>query len=229
MNRNSLLVMSAGVFLTAAALRADISLTFDPSYPSTPAFFSTDPEPLTVAQRGVTGTRQLRQTFQLSQSVTVSEITVSLALGGTDGGLTLSFYEVDDVNAATWTAGNLMKTLTLGTNVDLLISTNRLGLSLTGSDIFSLPQRDSGTLGYGIEISNADGVSTIGNVRHSNNGTDNFLGGRFYTETGAQSGSGNRDIGLALVGAAVVPEPGALALSGLGAFLLFQLRRRFRG
>jgi hypothetical protein len=228
MIRNSFLVLAGGVLLTTVALRADITLSIDPNYPSTPALFTLDPEPLTVAQRGIAGTRQLRQTFQLSQSLSVSDITLSLALNGTDGGLLLSFYQVDDVNAASWTAGSLVKTLTIGTNVDLPSTTARLGLTLTGGDIFTLPQRDSGTAGYGIEIANVDGVSTVGNIRHSNNGSDNFLNGKYYTETGAQSGTGNRDFGVALVGTSAIPEPGTLALAGLGAMLVFRLRRRVR-
>jgi hypothetical protein len=227
MIRNLFFAFAAGALLSAATTRAGISLTADPSYPASPAFFSLDPEPLTVAQRGVTATRQLRQTFQLSQSIIVSDITVSLALSGTDGGLVLNFFEVADVNATTWTAGSLVKSLTLATSVDLPTSTARVGLSLTGADTFTLLQRDSGTLGYGIEIANVDGVSTIGNVRHSNNGVDNFTGGRFYTESGGQSGAGDRDFGLALVGAPV-PEPGVCLLAGLGATGLFLLRRRIR-
>ena len=221
------LFASISLLFLAASVRADIALTIDPSYPSNPPLFTIDPEPLTVAQRGITGTRQLRQTFQLSSTLAVDSITLSLVLNGTNGGLVVSFYEVADVNAATWAAGSLVKTLTLSTNVDLPTTTTRLGLSLSGGDIFTLSQRDSGTTGYGIEIANADGVQTIGNIRHSNNGVDNFAGGRFYTESGAQSGNGDRDFGLALAGA-VVPEPETYLLAGLGAMSLLLFRRWMR-
>lgn len=206
---------------------ADISLTADPpDYGASPVMFTLDPELYSPAQRGVAGTRQLRQTFQLSQTVDVNDIILSLALNGTDGGLVLNFYQVADVNASSWTPGDLIKTLSLDTSVDLPTSSARLELSLTGSDVFTLAQRDTGTEGYGIEVSNFDGTSTIGNFRHSNDGTEHYLFGRFYKEDGSPSGTG-RDLGVSLSGV-VVPEPATAALIGFGAFALLCLRRRAR-
>lgn len=198
---NQFILLSAiGVLLGSPSAQGAVTLTADPSYPASPKVFTVDPESFTPGARGVTGTRQLRQTFQLSQSIDVDGIVLSLAGTGTDGGLVLSFYELADVNASSWSAGTLVNTITLTTAVNLPTSTARLGLTLSGVDVFTLPQRDTGTSGYGIEISNFDGVSNIGSLRHSNDGSDNYTDGKFYTETGLQSGSGERDIALALTG-----------------------------
>lgn len=227
MIRRILLATTATLLLGTGSSFADITLTADPpDYGASPAMFTLDPELYSPAQRGVAGTRQLRQTFQLSQTVDVNDIILSLAMSGTDGGMVLNFYQVADVNASSWTPGDLIKTLSLDTNVDLPTSTARLELTLTGSDVFTLAQRDTGTEGYGIEVSNNDGISTIGNFRHSNDGTEHYLLGRFYKETGSPSGTG-RDLGVSLSGI-VVPEPATAALIGFGALALVGLRRRVR-
>jgi hypothetical protein len=142
---------------------------------------------------------------------------------GTDGGIIVNLFEVDDVNATTFTPGNLIKTLTVPTSVDIPDSMSRLGLRLTDSDVFLLPQRNTGTQGYGLEISNADNTTTIGQIRHSNSGTDEFLGGKYYTETGGQSGTGNRDFGVALN---PVPEPATLLLAAISLAAWRPRRRR---
>lgn len=194
------------LLVAAARLEADVLLTVDPAYPVAPAVATTDPEAFSPGARGITTTRQLRQTFQLTQSIDVEEIVLSFAASGTDGGLIVRFYEIADVNATTWSPGALVHTLSLDTGVDLPSSVVRLGISLSGGDTFTLPARSAGAIGYGIEISNFDGTSNIGSLRHSNNGVDHYVAGKFYTEGGGESGAGERDIGLTLTG---TPSSGA--------------------
>jgi hypothetical protein len=155
----------------------------------------------------VTGTRQLRQTFQNPAEFIVGEIILSLETSGADGGLVLDFFQVADVNANTWVPlGDPIETITLPVTTDLPDTTARIGFTLTESSLFTLPARNTGTEGYGIEISNVDQTTAIGNMRHSNSGTDDFTFGKYYTETGGQSGTGTRDLGVWLV-ASTAPPP----------------------
>jgi hypothetical protein len=203
--------LAAGAVMIALfagqAARGAVILTADPPVPASPAVVTIDPEGLGTAERGITGTRQLRQTFQNPADFIVGEIVLSLEMTGNDGGLVLDFYEVADVNATTWLPlGEAIETITLPVTTDLPASTMRLGLTLTESSLFSLPGRNTGTEGYGIEISNLDEVMNIGTIHHSNSGTDAFTLGRYYTETGGQSGTGNRDFGVWLL-ASTAPPP----------------------
>jgi hypothetical protein len=210
------------LFAGAPMAHSAIILTADADYGSPPTVFTIDPEGLGTAERGIAATRQLRQTFQTSGTLNVGEIVLSLNTNGSDGGLIIDVFEVDDVNATTFTPGNLVKTLTVPTSVDIPDSMTRLGLTLTGADVFTLPQRNTGTQGYGLEISNADDTTTVGVIRHTNSGTDEFVGGRYYTETGGQSGSGNRDFGVALN---PVPEPTSLLLAVISSVAMWPFRR----
>ncbi|HJQ82267.1 MAG TPA: hypothetical protein VJ828_20055, partial [Lacipirellulaceae bacterium] len=115
-------------------------------------------------------------------------------------GLQIRIYEVDDV-FANWAPGNLVKEFVFPTlPADLgASSTVRLGLTLTGADIFTLPARSTGSMGYGIEYSNNDGVNLLGLLRHTSTAAtseDYYPTGRYLTEGGG--GNANRDTGLAL-------------------------------
>jgi hypothetical protein len=111
--------------------------------------------------------------------------------------MTLNLYEIADVNANTWTAGNLVHTITIPIG-SLPLTIDFLGINLTGTDVFTLPQRNEGVTGYGLELSQIDTANaTTGTWRHSNDGVDEYTTGKFYIETGAQS-SATRDLGLAL-------------------------------
>jgi hypothetical protein len=200
-----------------------IILTADPDYGSPPAVFTIDPEGLGTAERGIATTRHLRQTFQTSTTLNVGEIVLSLNSNGSDGGLIVNVFEVDDVNAVPFAPGNLVKSLTVPTSVDIPDSMSRLGLTLSGADTFLLPQRNTGTQGYGLEISNADDTTTIGTIRHTNSGTDEFAMGRYYDESGNAPGSGLRDFGVALN---PVPEPASFLLAVIGSVAASWRRRR---
>jgi hypothetical protein len=197
------LVIVLGV---GSVARSAVILTVDPPVPASPAAATIDPEGLGTAQRGVAADRQLRQTFQNPAEFIVGEIILSMDSSGADGGLVLDFYEVADVNATTWMPlGEAIETISLPLTTDLPDTTSRIGFTLTESSLFTLPARNTGTEGYGIEISNLDATTNIGLIRHTNSGTDEFLTGRYYTETGGQSGTGNRDFGVWLLPSSTPP------------------------
>ncbi|MCA9260027.1 MAG: hypothetical protein KDA61_12535, partial [Planctomycetales bacterium] len=190
------------------------------------------------AGRGLAADRNLRQTFQNPQTFDVQQIVLSqrVEAGGVNAGYEMRIYEVDDVNADTWTPGALVAEILFPTGSVLPVtSLSRLGFALSDADVFTLPQRNDGVMGYGIEISNGDDATTIGTIRHTNftdvdgNLVDYYATGKFYTESGGQSGSGHRDIGLALSPSVLdvpIPEPTAAALAAVG--LVAGLRRRRR-
>ncbi|MCA9188909.1 MAG: hypothetical protein R3E01_05000 [Pirellulaceae bacterium] len=192
----------------AAPSNAAVTLTSDPEYPAFPDVFTLDPELFAPAQRGLANTRALRQTFQSDSTFTVGEIIIGIASQGNPGGININVYEVDDVLAETWTPGNLVKNIVVPEGDPIPTSTARLGFTLSESDLFELPARNTDATGYGIEFSVVDQTSTIGLLRHSNSGEDGYLNGVFYTESGGQS-SPTRDLGIALIGTnALVPLDG---------------------
>jgi hypothetical protein len=220
--------------LIASGGRADVILSGDPPYPMDAVVFTVDPEGKDTNQRGITGTRNLRQTFQNPVTFDVNQIVVGIDVDAAapTAGLQIRIFEVNDVIAAPWAAGNLVKQFIIPTvPADLAAaSTMRLGITLTGSDIFTLPQRNTGNMGYGIEYSNNDGASVFGLLRHTNTSAteDYYLPGRYLTETGG--GNVARDTGLALVGVvANPPTPGDVDDNGIVNMLDFDpIRDNFR-
>ena len=226
----------AGILsLHVSTVRADVILSGDPPYPTNAFVFTVDPEGKDQNQRGITATRTLRQTFQNPTNFNVDQIVASIDVdaGAVTAGLQVRIFEVDDVLAAPWAAGNLMKQFTVTTvPADLsTTSTMRLGITLTGADIFTLPQRNTGNMGYGIEYSNNDGVGLFGLLRHTSvaaTSEDYYLTGRYLTETGG--GNVNRDTGLALAGTISNPgTPGDVDGNGVVNLLDFDpIRENFR-
>jgi hypothetical protein len=188
----------------ASAARCAVTTAADPMYPPFPNVFTTDPLAVTNANRGITADRNLRQTFKNPTTIDVGQIVLGFDVNTPAGGMIIDFYEVDDVNAAMWSPGTLVHTITLP---DLTVATSqRLGITLTDADIFELPARFAGTTGYGIELSNADVTTTIGTWIHTLDGIDHYPDGVFYTETGEISGSDpTRDVGVALLSANAPP------------------------
>jgi hypothetical protein len=159
---------------------------------------------VTNGNRGITADRNLRQTFKNPTTIDVGEIVLGFDVNTPAGGMVIDFYEVDDVLAPTWTPGALVHTITIP---DLSVATNqRLGITLTGADVFALPARSAGTTGYGIELSNFDAATTIGTWAHTFDAIDHYPNGVFYIESGELSGADPlRDVGLALRAANAPP------------------------
>ncbi len=230
-------VAAASILLTGAiAAHAEVILSGDPDYPLDAVVFTVDPEGKDTNQRGITATRALRQTFQNPDTFDVDRIVAGINVDDANAataGLQIRVYEVDDVLAANWAPGNLVKEFIFPTLPAELgaSSTVRLGLTLTGADIFTLPARSAGSMGYGIEYSNNDGVNLLGLLRHTSTAAaseDYYPAGRYLTETGG--GNANRDSGLALAGApASTPVPGDVDGNGQVNMLDFDpIRANFR-
>lgn len=198
----------------ASVSRAGIMTTADEAYPAAPIVFTADPLLHNPANRGLTTDRELRQTFKNPTTFDVRKIVISFDVNdGGASGLRLQFVEVDDVNASTFVAGNLIKTIELPASTYSNTS-DRLGISLSGSDIFTLPRRGDGTTGYALIVSQIDQAATnAGTWDHTNvSATDIYPNGRYYTESNGSQGNGHRDYGLALA----TPEPASLGLMLLG-------------
>lgn len=199
--------LTGSILLTSAmAAQAEVIFAGDPDYPLDAVVFTVDPEGKDTNQRGITATRNLRQTFQNPVTFDVGQIVMGINVddaSAATAGLQIRIYEVDDV-LANWAPGNLVKEFVFPTlPADLgASSTVRLGLTLTGADIFTLPARSTGGMGYGIEYSNSDGVGLFGLLRHTSTAAaseDYYPAGQYLTEGGA--GNTNRDTGLALAAA----------------------------
>jgi hypothetical protein len=198
---------------------AAVTLTADPidRFGVSPTVFTIDPfnPPSTgTAQRGVIGTRHLRQSFKNPTTMNVGEINISfdVSLGGppyggvNDTGLKFAIFQVDDVNAGSWAAGALVREITIPMGT-LPATTQILRLSLTGGDVFPLPARFDGTTGYGIELSTPNADAADGNPGVMIYTTANFYDdGRQYSESGA---SNTRDVGVSMLPSLETPcDPG---------------------
>jgi hypothetical protein len=202
------------LWIGSSSARGAVTLSGDPAYPLDAVVFTVDPEGKDTNQRGITATRNLRQTFQNPMTFDVGQIVAGINVddgGAAAAGLQVRIFEVNDV-LGNWAPGNLVKEFTFPTiPADVgMASTVRLGITLSGPDVFTLPQRNSGALGYGIEYSNNDGVGLFGLLRHTSTAAaseDYYLTGRYLTEGGG--GNANRDTGLALAPApGIEPTPG---------------------
>ncbi|MCA9260026.1 MAG: hypothetical protein KDA61_12530, partial [Planctomycetales bacterium] len=104
----------------AGKAQATVTLTVDPDYPATPGAFTLDPEGLSTAARNLAADRKLRQTFTVDETFFVGGVVLGSVLGGADGGLIMSFFQVDDVNATTWApVGNPIKRITIPVGEDI--------------------------------------------------------------------------------------------------------------
>lgn len=206
-------VATIGVVGLAAAASAAVVASGDPAdrYGQSPAVFTVDPWDAAVtarAERGIANTRELRQTFKNAATFNVGQINLSFDVTGgssvgsaNDTGLKLAFYEVDDVLAANWTPGALIKEITVQPGT-MPGSEQVFRIDLSGGDVFTLPQRNAGTTGYGLQISTPNALSSDGNpglIDFTNmSDMDFYPDGRYYVEQGNASNS-YRDIGLSLI------------------------------
>ena len=219
-------VATVALVACVSVSRAGIIVTSDQPYGVNKEVFTVDPHAGVNANRGFDTTRKLRQSFKNPTTFDVHKIVASVDVNKITGGFILEFFEVADVNVTPIVLGNLVHTLTLPPNTYTNTS-QRLGIVLNGSDIFTLPQRDAGTTGYALQISQVDtSITATGVWVFANTGADNYVNGKFYIESGAQS-SASRDAGLALSSA---PEPSTvcLALVGMAGVVGLWARRRGR-
>lgn len=194
---------------TATSARAAVSVTADPAVPASPNVVTVDPTTAaTGGNIGLADVRMIRQTFKNPATFNVGTIITGFDVTGGVGGFQISFYEVNDVNAADWAstgvAASPLHTVAFPGN--LPGTTNRLQFNLSGPDVFSLPARNAGTQGYAVVFQTVDQVSNPGQFRHTNTATtdtDLYIDGRHYTHTGAAESGGVRDLGLWLLG----PDP----------------------
>lgn len=214
------LIVGAMALVVCVSTYASIVVSADPAYDTGSPVFTLDPELYSPAARNLAGTRQLRQTFQNSTTFDVGQIVLSLIVQSTASGITLEVFEVDDVNASSWAPGVSVATVNVAAG-DMVSSSLRLGIALSGLDVFTLPQRDSGTEGYGIQLSVDDETTNVGAWRHSNDGTDHYTQGIYYSEGGTPPNPA-RDMGVNLI---AVPEPATIGLMGLCGLGLFVARR----
>ncbi len=210
-------------------VQASVTTVGDPAtgYGVSPNVFTVNPFDAAVttrANRGITQNRQLRQTFKNPSTFNVGQINFSFDVTGgstvgsaADTGLKLAFYEVDDVLSANWTPGALIREVTIlpGT---MPASVQMLSISLTGGDVFTLPQRNAGTAGYGVQISTPNALASDGNpgvlwFTNVSTPVDYFADGRYYVEAGASNSF--RDVGLSLIASAEVAcDPGDVNCTG---------------
>lgn len=217
------IVAAAGILhlLAGAGVYAAVSFEADPPYPTLPNLTTVDPYAFANSNRGITETRMLRQTFQNPATFDVGQIILSFNVNVAGaGGMAAILYEVDDVNAAgDFASTNPVLVRTIFNQPTTLDTNERLGITLTESDIFTLPARNTGTEGYAIEITNADMVTTIGTWINTNTGTDEYPNGRYFREGTATIG-GVLDFGLSLL-EPVITTPGDV--DGMGGVTLTDL------
>ncbi len=177
--------------------------------------------------RSIRDTRLTRQTFQVGQGFTVTDI--FLSVGSTynpDIGFTIKLFEVSDIEASSWSEGTQVgNTITIAADsAGSAMSSSNLHIQLEPGEQFFLPARgdwdNSDTTGYGMELESVGTSSTnVFSWAHAYDGTD-YAPGRYYGSENAFNI--NLDMGLALV-----PEPGAwlLLLSALACGLLVRRRK----
>lgn len=201
------------IALIALPAQATINLTAEtPLDPAAPVFTG---DTASLGTDAIYDNHALRQSFQLTQDITVSELVFGLDVTYIPAGLRFRVYEVDDVNAATFTPGTLIADRLLPTlpNADAT-----LGIELTGADQFFLAQRDTGSQGYAVELIDND-PTVWGNTQAS-------VAKWIRTSTSASGGQGYVDGSPTGVSyqLSIVPEPSSLALVVIGG--IFLTRRR---
>lgn len=196
--------------------RTAVVATGDPEdrYGTNPNVFTVDPfdpafggPPVVGHNAGITQDRRIKQTFKNPDTFNVGQINFSFDVTGgstvgstADTGIRVAFYEVDDVTASSWAPGALVKEIVLQPG-NMPGSNEVFRLDLTGGDVFSLPQRNAGNTGYGVEFSTPNQNTSDGNPGTlwftDVSMTDFYADGRYHPFNSTSSST--RDIGLSLV------------------------------
>ena len=196
--------------------------------------FTVDPDgerTANPAARNVAADRNIRQTFVYGgpENLLVDDIRLSLNIpDGQTGGLEMRVWRIEDPNSSSISPlGNPL--------IDLVLADAATPVPSTGD--YTQVQLDPNdpnerlvliaNRAYAIELSNNDGSTNFASWRHTNaSPTDFYADGKFYTETGGQSGDGTRDAGWSINGQMTqIPEPASLLLLASGVSLCL-LRRR---
>jgi hypothetical protein len=194
----------------------------------------------TFYQSNVRNDRFNTQTFQVGTAFTLDSIYLEYkAPGGAsyaDGDITLSIYNVDDVNAATLTLGSLVVAGTFTSDATTRAAagfTNDgtyqqvLQFTFTGLDQVELAAT-TGTTGYAIQFTTTTGTNPVFAWQRNATG---YAGGNAYNSGTIPTDPNNGtplDYTLAFAPASAVPEPGTVALVTVGLFgAIFITRRRY--
>lgn len=224
LHQSSLLMLAVVGFACVAPTQAGVIHNAGVALDASAAVFTLDPELFGPNQRNVAADRNLRQAFQYSGApLVVDDVRLSLNIQSASGGLQMRIYQVSDTNVNPMDAGRvLLKDLLVSSSADTMPTGDGQQILLSGDDQFTLSPL-AAPAGYMIEVSNDDGSTNIGAFRHSNDGTDNYAGGLYYSE-GGSSPNLARDLGVSMNGT-IVPEPTSILLMA-GCGLLGLTRRR---
>lgn len=189
-------------------------------------------------RRNVNNNRLNTQTFQVGTTFTLDSIYLPYQNGGyNDGTITLSIYNVADVNASTLTLGSLVlqdswvDNATTRAAAGFISSGDALlRFSFTGIDQVTLAAT-TGTAGYALQFSTTTGGNAVFAWQRNDNtyagGTCYEFNGSTYTIPTDPNNGSTLDYAMAITAVAPVPEPSTMALAGMGSLgMLFALRRR---
>lgn len=197
------------------------------AWPTLPAAETVDVHGIATnsSGRGIRDSRKIRQTFQVDSAFDVEKIYLSFN-NYTGEEFTIKIFEVSDVEAGSWSAGTQIGSTITTPLGSAFTGTSNLEITLSALEQFTLPQRNSGSLGYGMELESV-GSDDAGVWAHAHDGTDYANPARHYQENGSGQNL-NRDMGLAFT---AVSEPStfafALVIVGLvGLVGMRRLRRR---
>jgi hypothetical protein len=197
----AVVALLVGVTISNAAITQVAPAQLDPDA----TLFTLNAEDFAPAQRNVAADRNLRQSFQYSgPPISIEDVRLGFNIESATGGLELRVYEVADTNAEPWAPGNLIYDRVISFASDSMPTGTGTQILLTGGDTFILPGV-AAPAGYAIEVSNNDDTTNLGPFRHSNDGTDNYAGGKYYSEGGGSPGGGLRDLGISLEGVLTTP------------------------
>lgn len=226
-------VAAIPLLLNSASSQAATLISGSEMDPTAP-IFTVDPDGernSNPAARGIAEDRNLRQSFFYtgSEPLLVDDIRLSLNLESDQqlGGLEMRVYKTADVNSSTFvpTGSPLIDLVVVDADTPIPSTGDYAQIQLDTSDpneqLILGPNR-----GFVFELSNNDDTTNIAQWRHTNAGPmDFYADGNFYTESGGQSGDGDRDAGLSMSGT-IVPEPSSiLLLAGCGSLMVLRRRR----